>query len=176
MVALDNKLDGDTAEIYMMPKSRERMDLKTLSDVVPDGVLQRCISTQDVHETGNNTATSVMVQATLDAIFEDFLPAGNSNSTLSQLIRDSLPAIDMDQPLSTLATSLRHEKHLYLLLKNNQQTSQETAHTLLSLVECLVTYLYVIPNQFKELDGKFRALSMELESQGLNAASDRKAA
>jgi hypothetical protein len=103
-----------------------------------------------------------MVQSTLDAIFAGFLPRGNSHGTLHRLIQDSLPSIKLDQPLLQLSSSLRAGEPLDVVFKSTDPLSRELADTLMSLVEKLITYLYVLPAEFDELDSQLATLSREL--------------
>ncbi len=136
-------------------------------------MLQYCQSTQDVYQSGNLTATRVMAQSTLDAIFSSFLPSGNSRTTLFKIVQDSLPSIDVNQPLTDLATSLRKGDHLDQLLNSTEPATRDTADALMLLVEKLVNFLYVQPTQFKELNQRLAELSKQFPSaQSQTAESD----
>ncbi len=154
---------GDTDEVpslYMMPDAPQRLDLQPLADLLPSNVMQFCQSAQDVFDSGNLTATSIMVQSAIDAIFTGFLPDGNSKTTLSRLIHDSIESMDLDFPLQQLSRSLRPDGHMQELFTNNENVNRETADAQIRLVEKLVTYLYVIPGEFKQLDKELENLSV----------------
>lgn len=150
--------------LYMSPAAKSQLNLNILPDNVPANVVQFCKTTQDVYDAGNLTATCVLAESTLDALFKEFIPAGNSNTNLAKLITDSLTSIDLKQPLANLATSLLQEGHLKALLDNRQHTSPKSAEALMQLIENLITYLYVLPEKFAELDQLFIELN-QLASQ-----------
>lgn len=158
MVAHSNNDASEHPALYMMPASEERMNLENLPDSLPGNVLQYCHSTQEVYKSGNLTATYVMVQSTLSAIFENFLPTGNSVTQLPKLIQDSLPSMGLDKPIANLAVSLRPEGHLDSLLKSPEPATREIARALMDLIEKLVTYLYVLPSEFDELNRQLKEL------------------
>ena len=157
----DDSQDVPTS-LYMLPAAESRLNLSAITELLPDNALQYCASTQDVFQSGNFTATRVMVQSTLDSIFTGFLPHGNSHTTLHKTVQDSLPSMGLDEPLRKLAASLRKGEPLDLLLRNPDPASPETAEVLMRLVEKLVNFLYVIPQEFLELDQQLTELSRQL--------------
>lgn len=170
LMALTDDDEDNTPDLFMMPSSVSRMDLEQISDLLPDKVLQYCKSTQDVYQSGNLTATRVMAQSTLEAIFSSFLPAGNSITSLSRIAQDSLPSIDVNLPLTNLVASLRKGEHLDRLLHSTDPASHETAETLMVLVEKLVSFLYVEPTRFAELDQRLSELSRHLPAEQRQSA------
>ncbi len=160
--------------LYMSPAMDSHLDLSKLPDSVPANVVQFCSSTQDVYQTGNLTATSVLAQSTLDALFTEFLPVGNSRTNLAKLITESISSIELDRPLINLATSLRNDGNLKELLDSGQHTSPETADALMQLLEHLITYIYVMPEEFKKLDKQFAELNRvtNLARRNLDSSSD----
>jgi len=175
LIGHDDVGEDDQPTLYMSPASNSQLDFTALPDTVPTNVLHYCSSTQDVYQTGNLTATCVLAQSTLDALFTEFLPVGNSSSNLAKLITDSMPSIDLQQPLEQLATSLRKSGHLKELLDNRQHASPDTAEALMQLLEGLLTYLYVIPEEFARLDQKFVELNKLVLEARQAAESDTSA-
>lgn len=165
MMTLADTRDENMPELFMMPSTESRMNLEQISHLLPDKVLQYCQSTQDVYQSGNLTATRVMAHSTLDAIFSSFLPPGNSRTTLFKSVQDSLPSIDVNQPMTNMARSLRKGEHLDRLLNSSEPASRETADALMELVEKLVSFLYVEPTQFKDLDERLAELSQKLPTE-----------
>ncbi|NND90377.1 MAG: hypothetical protein HKN42_05890 [Granulosicoccus sp.] len=165
MIAHGDESIDDTPALYMMPATEARMNLSALSDRLPENVLQYCRATQEVYQSGNLTATRVMVQSTLDAMFVGFLPKGNSRTTLSKLVQDALPSMDLDLPMVKLATSLRPGEHLDTLFHSNTPATREIADAMMSLLEQLATLLYVLPGEFEDLDKHLIELSGQLQHQ-----------
>ncbi len=174
MMALADTVKENIPSLFMMPSTESRMNLERIGHLLPDSVLQYCQSTQDVYQSGNLTATRVMAQSTLDAIFSSFLPKGNSRTTLFKIVQDSLPSIDVNQPMTDLATSLRKGEHLDKLLNSDEPATRETADALMQLVEKLVNFLYVEPTEFKVLNKRLTELSQQLpavQSQAVESGS-----
>ncbi len=165
MSALADTIKENMPALFMMPSTESRMNLEQISHLLPDNVLQYCQSTQDVYQSGNLTATRVMAESTLDAIFSSFLPPGNSRTTLSRTVQDSLPSIEVNLPMTNLASALRKGEHLDRLLNSPEPVTRETAEALMQLVEKLVSFLYVEPTQFKELDQRLAELSQHLATE-----------
>lgn len=164
MTALTDKRDEDTTSLFMLPATENRLNLSAISDILPNNTLQYCASTQDVFQSGNFTATRVMVKSSLDAMFSEFLPPGNSRSSLFKTVQDSLPSMDLEEPLMKLAASLRTGEPLDRLLMNSEPATPETAEALMRLVEKLINFLYIIPGEFRELDELLTELSKQLPS------------
>lgn len=160
MVAHMRKDDTGDAGIFMLPSSsNSNLDFKNFQDKVPENVLRYCLSAQDVYFSGNLTATNVLIQAALESIFSDFLPMGNSKSTLAKMIRSSLDSINLDEPLINLSDDMSSGGNMDVLFQHHEATSQEAADTMMTLLENLITYLYVMPSKFTELHERFAQLN-----------------
>lgn len=165
--------------IFMMPGTSAALDLSDLPENVPSKVVQYCSSTVDVYATGNLTATTVLAQSALEAIFNEYLPESNSRGSLSELIQDSIECMSLDKPLLDLAKSLGPEGNLDKLFASSQFTNKDTADALMLLLDRLINYLYVLPNDLAELDKQFAELNRvtNLARKGLDGGSkDKKAA
>lgn len=170
IVGNSTKEVGETPTLYMVPGAAAAMDLSELPENVPTNVLQYCSSTVDVYATGNLTATTVLAQSTLEAIFEEHLTAGDSSSPLAKLIQNSTESMGLDKPLLDLAKSLGPDGNLDNLFSSSQFTTRESADAMMKLLDRLINYLYVLPNDFAELDKQFAELNRvtNLARKGLN--------
>lgn len=173
--AQSNDDPDDIPMLFMMPGSEERLFLDDLPDSLPPPVLQYCRSTHEVYMTGNYTAASVMAQSTLHAIFENFLPTGNSTTTLSRLIQDSLHSMKLDKPLQDLSTALRPDGHLLAMLQNSENATRESTCALMELIEMLVSYLFGLPMDFSRLDGQCQELERRMTAMRSAPRADRPA-
>jgi hypothetical protein len=158
-IANSGKDSTETSTLYMMPGSPASLDLSDLPENVPSDVVQYCSSTLDVYATGNLTATTVLAKSALEAMFEEHLPTGNSKTTLAKLVQDSIDSIDLNKPLVDLANSLKPEGNLYNLLSSSQYTSKDNAIAVMTLLDRLINYLYVLPNDFAVLEKEFAELN-----------------
>ena len=172
---LSSKDPEDKPSIYMMPGTSVTLNLSDLPDTVPSPVIDYCSSTLDVYATGNLTATSVLAHSALEAMFEEHLPTGNSKTTLSKLIQDSVEAIGLNQPLLDLANALKPDGNLDNLFASSQHTSKESAEAMMLLLDRLINYLYVLPHDFAELDKQFAELNRvtNLARKGLDSSGKK---
>lgn len=171
MVEQSSKNQDTSPSLFMMPSSEERMDLESLPDCVPKDVMKYCSSTQDVYFSGNLTATTVLAQSAIESIFAQFLPLGNSRTTLAKLITDSTDSMGLDSPFNELAKSLRPDGNLAELFSSTEHTTQETADAIMRLLELLITHVYIMPEEFKKLDTLFAELNRttNLARKGLSS-------
>lgn len=175
MVSKDREDMEESPALYMMPGSTAALDMSDLPENVPSNVVQHCSSTVDVYSSGNLTASTILAKSTLEAIFEEHLPLGNSRTSLAKLIQDSTQSIGLEQPLLALSKSLRPEGNLHKLFSSSQFASKESAEAMMKLLNLLINYLYVIPNDFADLDNQFAELSRitNLNDKDLDAPSQR---
>lgn len=158
-------------KMYMMPGASDTVDLSDLPENVPPKVAQYCASTMDVYSTGNLTATTVLAQSALESIFDDFLPVGNSRTTLPKLIQDSIGGMELETPLNNIANAFRPDGDLDSLFSSSEHTSKETADAMMSLLDKLINYLYVMPGEFAQLQEEFIELNRttNLARKGLDS-------
>lgn len=162
MDTLNDDRGNQKTALYMLPAAEARLNLSTIKDLLPENTLQYCTSTQDVFQSGNFTATRVMVQSTLSTLFTNFLPKGNSQSSLFKTVQDSLSSMDLEEPILQLAASLRKGESLDVLLNDPEPASAETAEVMMKLVEKLIGLLYVAPEEFREIQRQLAELSRQL--------------
>ena len=157
--------DGDPG-VYVLPSSpHEHMDINQHDDCIPDNVLQYCKTAQDIYFSGNLMATNVLIKTAMETIFDDFLPIGNSRGDLSKMIRDSISTINHNEPLAQLSSSNIQKGDLHTLFENHHGTDKDTADAMMQLLETLVTYLYILPAQFKALETRFAELKITNEKR-----------
>lgn len=157
--------DGDPG-VYMLPAPHEHMDISQHDGSIPENVSQYCKTAQDIYFSGNLMATNVLIKTAMETIFDDFLPLGNSRGELSMMIRDSISTINHNEPLAQLSSSTRKMGDLHALFKNHHGTDKDTADAMMQLLETLITYLYILPAQFKELEARFTELKNLDEARG----------
>ncbi|MFT4727587.1 MAG: hypothetical protein ACI9UN_002084 [Granulosicoccus sp.] len=158
-IAQSRKGEQDTPCLYMMPGTATALDLSDLPEtVVPPKVVEYCTSTADVYASGNLTATTVLAKSAIEAIFDEHLPEGSNKLSLAELIQSSTESIGLEKPLLDLAKSVRPEGNLNSLFSSSEFTSKESADALMKLLDRLINYLYVLPNDFAELDKQFAEL------------------
>ena len=158
--------------VYMLPSPREHMEMSDHEETIPDSVLQYCKTAQDIYFSGNLMATNVLIKTAMETVFNDFLPIGNSRGELSKMIRDSISTINHNEPLANLTASTRKDGDLHTLFKRHHGTDQETADAMMQLLETLITYLYVLPAQFKELEARFAEIKNRTNTNEVEPGSE----
>lgn len=158
--------------VYMLPAPREYMEMSDHEETIPDSVLQYCKTAQDIYFSGNLMATNVLIKTALETVFSDFLPVGSSRGDLSKMIRDSISSINHNEPLAALTASTRKDGDLYALFQRHHGTDQETADVMIKLMETLITYLYVIPAQFKELEARIADIRARIPAADEEPSAD----
>lgn len=156
--------DGDPG-VYILPSPCEQMNMNEHADAIPEGVLQYCMTAQDIYFSGNLMASNVLIKTAMETIFDDFLPLGNSRGNLSMMIRDSISAINHNEPLAQLVSSTARQGDLYELFNKHHDTDKETAEALMELLETLITYLYVLPHRFQNIHEKISKLKSAAETR-----------
>lgn len=161
MVAHSKKDESGDAAVYMLPSaSADSLDFNNYDGKVPEKVLKYCLSAQDVYHSGNLTAANVLMQAAMSAIFSDLLPSGNSKSSLAHMIQSSSTSLNLNEPLTRLSEDIGKGGNLDTLFQHHEDTSQETADTMMALLESLLAYLYVVPDRLGELQEQFEKINL----------------
>lgn len=156
--------DGDPG-VYILPSPSEQMNMQEHADAIPESVLQYCKTAQDIYFSGNLMASNVLIKTAMETIFDDFLPLGNSRGNLSMMIRDSISAINHNEPLAQLVSSTGKQGDLHELFNKHHETDKETAEALMELLETLVTYLYVLPHRFQDIYKKISDIKNETDKR-----------
>ena len=151
--------------VYMLPAPHAHMDMSEHNSLISSSVLQYCKTAQEIYFSGNLMATNVMIKTALETVFDDFLPLGNSRGDLPSMIRDSISSINHSEPLAKLCASTTKQGDLHALFQNHHGTTKETADAMMQLLETLVTYLYVLPARFDELETVFAKIKASADEE-----------
>ena len=163
--------EGDPC-VFMLPAPSEQMDIQRHQEHIPEGVMDYCKTAQDIYFSGNLMATNVLVKTTLETIFDEFLPLGNSRGTLSMMIRDSISSINHNEPLAKLSAMTTSGGDLHALFQNHHGTEKDTADAMMQLLDALIVYLYVLPRRFRELEEQFKELKICQDKEALRCARE----
>jgi hypothetical protein len=102
--------------------------------------------------TKNYPATAVMARRTLEGIFKYLLPEGNRKGTLAALIKQAMEQHNLAAPLATLAHAIRDGGNLGAHFDEENEPTELMAQQMVELLKYLISYLYVLPSQIKELE------------------------
>ncbi|WP_160168805.1 DUF4145 domain-containing protein [Pseudomonas chlororaphis] len=144
--------DGNPAEIFMYPRSRPELLVTNFPESVPVAIRRSFESAATSFMTKNYPATAVMARRTLEGIFKYLLPEGSRKGTLAALIKQAMEQHDLAAPLSTLAHAIRDGGNLGAHFDEENEPTELMAKQMVELLKYLISYLYVLPSQIKDLE------------------------
>ncbi|PHH38732.1 hypothetical protein CRX57_00595 [Pseudomonas putida] len=144
--------DGNPAEVFMYPRSRPSLLVTDFPESVPVAIRKSFESTSTSFMTKNYPATAVMARRTLEGIFKYLLPEENRKGTLAALIKQAMEQHNLAAPLATLAHAIRDGGNLGAHFDEENEPTELMAQQMVELLKYLISYLYVLPSQIKELE------------------------
>ena len=156
------KIEDDvSATLYMMPSAREFLDITVYKDVVPDGLSLSYSSTLAAYNSGNLAATGVLFRSTLESIFTHLLPPASDDANsanemnLVETIANVHTSVDLGMPLINVAHALKPGGKLDELFAAKKQSDPAVAEAMMELLDRLIYFLYVLPQEFSKLEQFF---------------------
>src|SRR5205814_5360298 len=114
-------------------------------DLVPGRVRSAYQDTLRAYNAGIWSATTVSCRVTLEGIVKNLLAQANVKGPLANQIRQLGTAVDLSQPLITLADALREGGNIGAHFDEQKEADKETAGAMLDLIEYLLEYVYTLP-------------------------------
>ncbi len=145
--------DGNPAEVFMYPRSRPSLLVTDFPESVPIAIRRSFESTATSFMTKNYPATAVMARRTLEGIFKYLLPEASRKGTLAALIKQAMEQHNLAAPLSTLSHAIRDGGNLGAHFDEENEPTELMAQQMVELLKYLISYLYVLPSQIKDLEG-----------------------
>lgn len=96
-------------------------------------------------------AAAVLSRQALEAIAESLVPESGREESLAGQLVAILDHHDFEQPILDLANTLRRSRGLEAHLDGSMETDVGLATTMLDLVDCLIEYLFVLPDRIRVL-------------------------
>ncbi|MBJ2320698.1 DUF4145 domain-containing protein [Pseudomonas fluorescens] len=147
-----NENDGNPAEVFMYPRSRPSLLVTDFPESVPVAIRRSFESTSTSFMTKNYPATAVMARRTLEGIFKYLLPEANRKGSLATLIKQAMAQHNLAAPLSTLSHAIRDGGNLGAHFDEENEPTELMAQQMVELLKYLISYLYVLPSQIKDLE------------------------
>ena len=98
------------------------------------------------------TATAVCCRRTLEGLFKYLLNTPNSQKPLAKLIEDAPAQLDLAKPLTNLSHAIRTGGNLGAHFSLDKEPSKEMAKSMVELLDYIISYLYVLPEEIEKLD------------------------
>jgi hypothetical protein len=91
---------------------------------------------------------------TLEGIFKYLVPEEKRGMPLAKLIEQVRDGEDLAKPLALLSTAIKDGGNLGAHFDMEREPDQELARQMVELLDYLIPYLYVLPNEIKKLERK----------------------
>jgi hypothetical protein len=142
----------------MYPAAKNHFALREFTPDIPEQLQRAFVSTVDVLNSRNYTATAVLAGRTLEGIFKLLAPDDMQRATLAKLIRHVSENRDLAAPLKSLAHAIRDGRNLGAHFHFKKEPGEDQARQMVQLLDYLISYLFVLPTEIEKLE---RALEPE---------------
>ncbi|MET1080294.1 MAG: DUF4145 domain-containing protein [Pseudomonas sp.] len=136
----------------MHPETGEPHAPKDVTTAISEPLYRSYTSTIDAYNSGNYVATAVCCRRTLEGLFQDLLPNNKRVSNLSKAITEVAESVDFSAPIRNLANVLRHGGNLGAHFDMEKEPDQSMAFQMLTLLENLIDFLHVLPQEISNLE------------------------
>jgi hypothetical protein len=149
-VILDSK--DNQSMIYMYPQVKNHYPHPDFLNDLPEPLSRSFVSTVDALNAQNYTATTVCARRTLEGIFKYLVPEEERKKTLVKLIEHTKLNMDLSAPLTFLSHAIREGGNLGAHFDMEKEPNEVMARQMVDLLEYLISYLYVLPKEIKQLE------------------------
>lgn len=140
------------AGVYMYPPAKNYYASREFSPDIPEPLQRAFVSTIDAFNSRNYVATAMCARRTLEGIFKYLVAEEKRKSSLAKLIEDVTKELDMAAPLKSLSHAIRDGGNLVAHFDSEKEPSDLLARQMVELLDYLISYLYVLPNEIKKLE------------------------
>tara|TARA_R110001583_G_C5505849_1_gene396221 strand:- start:109 stop:678 length:570 start_codon:yes stop_codon:yes gene_type:complete len=142
----------DVSEVYIHPNTGAPHQPKEVESFLNEAIFRSYVSTVEAYNSGNYVATAVCCRRTLEGLFQSFLPEEKKNQNLHRAIQSVASSVDLSAPISNLANVLRKGGNLGAHFDMEKEPDETMAFQMLELLENLIEYLHVLPNEINNLE------------------------
>ncbi len=164
-----NADDHINSKLYMYPTPKSfRKEMEHI-EVIPEGLQKAYIETLDVYRSNKWIASSVMARRTLEGILVEVL--GNKEANLFTMLKELPNKVNLTDKIIEMANGIRKAGNLGAHYDEDKEPNEEIATMLLDFLEYLLEFVFVLPEQAKDLNkrilqlNKKEDLSEELSSK-----------
>jgi len=151
----ESTADEDPETIYMSPAGNMQKEPLNFSIEMPDALGRAYLSAVEAHGTANYSATALCCKQAMEKIFFNLLPEDKTSIGLSQAITEIHDNHNLARPLEKLSVATDAGGKLMKLFEMEVDFNAETSKAMVELLEHLITYLYVIPQEIENINEKF---------------------
>lgn len=138
--------------VYMYPPAKNHYPAPEFHSDIPQALQNAFVSTIDAYNSRNYAATAVCARRTLEGIFKYLVPEGKRNASLMRLIEHVKSDTDLAAPLTSLSHAIRDGGNLGAHFDMEKEPDQVLAKHMVELLDYLISYLYVLPKEIKNLE------------------------
>ena len=149
---MNSRTESRPSEHYLYPPVSTYHEAEHLDAGLSDPLLRAYRSTVDAYNQGNYVATAVCCRRTLEGLFTGLLGAGIRSIRLYDAIRSAAETVQFAEPIEKLANVLRQGGNVAAHFDTEKEPDAAMAFSMVSLLEYLISYLYVLPKKIKELE------------------------
>ena len=149
--------------VYPGPKVRLLLPGIEHSTTIAPLIKQEYVSAVNVINAREWTVAAVLCRRLLEGILQGMHSEASGTPNLAKQIRDLANKADLTKPIMTLADAIRKGGNLAAHFNLEKQADEEIATNMLELIEHMLEYLFVIPEQTEALHERVERLSPTIE-------------
>lgn len=140
--------------VYMHPDCKRFYEPASGPDRLPTPVRNTFLSTVDSFNCKHYKATAVCAKATLESIFKYLLEEEQQKLPLADQIEMVKKTQRMTEPLDALSAAIRTGGKLIEHFGMEKELTQSSAKHMVELLDDLISYLYILPQDINELEAR----------------------
>lgn len=144
--------EENPAAVYMYPPAKNHYPSPEFAPNIPEPLQRSFVSAINAFNSRNYVATAVCARRTLEGIFKYLVAEEKRHSELVKLIEHAKNEIDLAAPLTSLSHAIRDGGNLGAHFDMEKEPSEVLARQMVQLLDYLISYLYVLPNEIKKLE------------------------
>lgn len=148
-------------QLFMNPGNEVRQPLAGIEETekISDGLKKAYLSTINVLNAQEWTATSVLCRRVLEGITKSILPEQSRSKPLASQIKELPDHIDLSNPIKTLADTIRKGGNLGAHFDLEREPDEDISSLMVNLLDDLIEYIFILPYRIQDLHDKIEKLS-----------------
>lgn len=148
-------------QLFINPGDEVRQPLVGIEDTegVNEGIKKAYLSTVNVLNAQEWTATSVLCRRVLEGITKSIIPEEHRDKPLAAQIKELPSHIDLSEPIKTLADAIRKGGNLGAHFDLEKEPNEEISSLMVDLLDDLIEYIFILPGRIQSLHDKIEGLS-----------------
>ncbi|PXV64931.1 uncharacterized protein DUF4145 [Sinimarinibacterium flocculans] len=143
---------NNPAAVYMYPVAKNHYPNPEFAPDIPEPLQRAFVSTIEAFNSKNYAATAVCARRTLEGIFKYLVEEDKRDAPLARLIEQVKTSKDLAAPLTSLSHAIRDGGNLGAHFDMEKEPNEALARHMVELLDYLISYLYVLPEEIKKLE------------------------